>query len=43
MYRFIHMIYAYIPNNEVSFVIYMKLVQCMGSQQTRHSSNSPPL
>ena len=40
-YTFIHIICAYIPNNELSFVIYMKLVQSMGSRQTRHSSNSP--
>ena len=42
-YTFIHIICAYIPNNEFSFVIYMKLVESMGSQRTRHSSNSPPL
>ena len=39
-YTFIHIICAYIPNNEFSFVIYMKLVQSMGSQRTRHSLNS---
>ena len=42
-YTFIHIICACIPNNELSFVIYMKLVQIMGSQRTRHSSNPSPL
>ena len=41
-YTFIRIICAYIPNSELSFVIYMKLVQSVGSQQTRHSSNPPP-
>ena len=40
-YTFICIICAWIPNNELSFVIYMKLVRSMGSQRTRHSSNSP--
>ena len=40
LYTFICIICAYTPNNKLSFVIYMKMVQSMGSQQTRHSSNS---
>ena len=34
-YTFICIICVYIPNNGLSFVIYMKLVQSMGSQRTR--------
>ena len=41
-YTFIHIICLYIPNNELSFVIYMKLVQSMGSQRTRQFK-LPPL
>ena len=41
-YTFIHIICTYIPKNELRFVIYMKLVQSMSSQQTRHSSTPPP-
>ena len=42
-YTFIHIICAYIPNNELSFVIYMKLVQSMGSQRTRQFDPPPPI
>ena len=42
IHTFICIICAYIPNNELSSVIYMKLVQSIGSQRTRHSSNSQP-
>ena len=41
VYTFIRIICAYIPNNELTFVIYMKLVRSMGSQGARHSSNPP--
>ena len=34
-YTFICIICVYIPNNGLSFVIYMKLGQSMGSQRTR--------
>ena len=43
LYTFIHIIYACISNSELNFVIYMKLVQSMGSPQIRHSSNTSPL
>ena len=33
-YTFIHIMCAYIPNNELSFVIYMKLVYSMRSQRS---------
>ena len=42
IYIFICIICAYIPNNELSFVIYMKLVQSMGSQRTRQFECPPP-
>ena len=43
IYTFIRIICAYIPNNELSFVIYMKLVQSMGSQRTRQFERLPPI